>query len=219
MKENDQVNGKIPDVSEETTIILPTLHHVGIVTRNIERMIEWYAKVLGMRPNFQSLASSDKASMPLKAALLTNDKANHRIALLSWPGLSDNSEKHKMSRLQHFAFEYKTIGDLLTSYSRLKQLTIVPIIFVDHGVVTAFYYHDPDKNTVEIFVDNYGDWESSSEYMRKMRTDEYVTKPVDPEKIISALNAGLPEKEIFQRLNSGEYTPSEPVDMSVLAYM
>ena len=141
MKENVQAEERISEITEETTVIVPTIHHVGIMTGNIETMI---AKVLGMKPNFKSLTSSSKTNLPFKAALLTNDKAHHRIALLSWPDLSDSSEKHKISRLQHFAFEYKTIGDFLNSYSRLKNLTIMPIIALDHGATTTFYYHDPD---------------------------------------------------------------------------
>jgi catechol-2,3-dioxygenase len=50
----------------------------------------------------------------------------------------------------------------------------MPIIVMDHGAVTAFFYHDPDKNTVELFVDNYGGWDRSSEFLRKMQTHEYV---------------------------------------------
>jgi catechol 2,3-dioxygenase len=86
-------------------------------------------------------------------------------------------------------------------------------------VTTTFYYHDPDKNTVELFVDNFGDWDRSSEYVRKMQTDEYITKPVDPEKIIVAHNSGMTDSEIFQRLSSGEFAPSESVDMRILASM
>jgi catechol 2,3-dioxygenase len=216
MKENVQVEGRISDITEESTVIVPTMHHVGIVTRNIETMIEWYAKVLGMKPNFVSLSPSNKAMLPLKVALLTNDKANHRIALLSWPGLNDSTEKHRTARVHHFAFECKTIGDLLNSYIRLKDLKIVPIIVVDHGVTTTFYYHDPDKNTVELFVDNFGDWDRSSRYLREMQTDEYLAKPVDPEKIIVAHNSGMTDSEIFQRLSSGEFAPSESVDMRIL---
>ena len=95
----------------------------------------------------------------------------------------------------------------------------MPIIVMDHGAVTAFYYHDPDKNTVELFVDNYGSWDRSSEFMRKMQTHEYVTKPVDPEKIIVAHKSGMTDREIFERLNSGEFAPTESVDLSILNSM
>jgi catechol 2,3-dioxygenase len=198
------------------------MHHVGIVTRNIEMMVEWYAKVLGMKPNFVSLSPSNKAALPLKVTLLSNDRANHRISLLSWPGLNDSTEKHRTARIHHFAFEYETIGDLLNSYIRLKDLEIVPIIVVNQGVTTTFYYHDPDKNTVELFVDNFGDWDRSSQYLRRMQTNDYgvyINKPIDPEKIIVTHNSGMTDSEIFQRLRSGEFAPSEPVNMRILTSM
>jgi catechol 2,3-dioxygenase len=122
-----------------------------------------------------------------------------------------------MTRLQHFAFEYRTIRDLFDTYSRLRDLTVLPVIAMDHRVVTSLYYHDPDKNTVELFVDNFGDWDRSSEYTKQIKMDEFSTAPVDPDMIVTALNAGAIDKEIFQRLSSGEFAPSKPIDMSILA--
>ena len=40
-KDNSQVEGKISDVVNDNTVILHTLHHVGIVTTNIETMIDF----------------------------------------------------------------------------------------------------------------------------------------------------------------------------------
>ncbi len=34
--------------SESSSIIHPTLHHFGVETRHLEKMVEWYAKVVGM---------------------------------------------------------------------------------------------------------------------------------------------------------------------------
>jgi hypothetical protein len=35
-----QAEERISEITEETTVIVLTIHHVGIVTRNIETMIE-----------------------------------------------------------------------------------------------------------------------------------------------------------------------------------
>lgn len=48
------------------------------------------------------------------------------------------------------AFEYPTVDDLLASYTRLKNLGIVPVLTTDTGPTTAFYYEDPDGNSVEL---------------------------------------------------------------------
>jgi catechol-2,3-dioxygenase len=34
-------------------------------------------------------------------------------------------------------------------------MRIEPVIPVDHGPTTSFYYEDPDRNSVELFVDNF----------------------------------------------------------------
>jgi len=69
----------------------PTLHHFGLTTANLEPMVEWYNKVLGMKPNHESSHPAGAKSPPgLKASWVTNDKANHRIAIMSLPGLKDD---------------------------------------------------------------------------------------------------------------------------------
>jgi hypothetical protein len=53
--------------------------------------------------------------------------------------------------------------------------------------------------------------------MKQIKMDEFSYAPVDPDMIVSALNAGAIDKEIFQRLSSGEFAPSKPIDMNILA--
>jgi catechol 2,3-dioxygenase-like lactoylglutathione lyase family enzyme len=33
---------------DNSSVIRPTLHHLGVTTRHLERMVDWYSKVLGM---------------------------------------------------------------------------------------------------------------------------------------------------------------------------
>ncbi len=115
--------------SESSSIIHPTLHHFGVETRHLERMIEWYARVVGMVTIYQSsnaLGSEDGVSM--SAAFVSNDRANHRMAIFSTPELKADTDKHAHAKLQHVAFEYATIDDLLNTYTRLKGLLIEPVL-------------------------------------------------------------------------------------------
>jgi catechol 2,3-dioxygenase len=197
----------------------PILHHIGIMTLDIKKMTDWYSKVLGMKSNFENSSRSASDANPVQVNLLTNDGADHRIALISWPGLSENKEKYKFTRLQHVAFEHKSIRDLLNSYSHLKYQEIVPIIVVNHGPTISFYYHDPEANVVELFAYNFGNWDSSwDEFVRTMGT-KFVFMPIDPDKIIAAQKKGLSDLQIHQYVNSGEFSPSEPIDMKRLLSM
>ena len=42
------------DASAICKTVRPTLHHFGLTTANLEAMLDWYCKVLGMTPNHQT---------------------------------------------------------------------------------------------------------------------------------------------------------------------
>jgi catechol-2,3-dioxygenase len=186
----------------------PTLHHIGLKTSNLDAMVEWYAKVLGMEPTHRtSTTPPGGASGGWKIAWLSNDEANHRISLLALPRLTDDEQRSRHKGLHHIAFEYSTLDDLLTAYARIKLLAIEPVSAADHGATTSFYYEDPDHNTIELMVDNFGDAMQSSEFMRL--STEFASNPlgadVDPAQIYAARKAGMSVGEIHQRAYSGEY--------------
>src|SRR6202046_3402070 len=107
------------------TIIHPKLQHFGLTTATLEAMIDWYRKVLGMTVNHRSAAPVGAQKQPtLSAAWLSNDEVNHRIAFVELTGLTVDPDKTRHARLQHVAFEYLTIDDLLGTYARLKGLGI-----------------------------------------------------------------------------------------------
>jgi catechol 2,3-dioxygenase len=194
--------------SEQPALIRPTFHHFGIVTAHLEEMLDWYAKVLGMT-TVQSLHG---------LAFLSNDRAHHRLAVISLPVTREDPDSRPHAKLQHVAFEYATIDDLLTSWERLKGLGIEPVLAADHGATTAFYYHDPDGNCVELFVDNFGDWDASSHYLRT--SPDFQRNPmgtyVDPEQIMAAHKAGATFAELHQRAMAGAFAPATPMNPRVL---
>jgi len=196
-------------------IIRPTLHHFGLITARLEAMVDWYAKVLGMAPNHESRTpSGSQTPSGLRAAWVTNDRANHRIAIMELPGLQDDLQRSRHPRLQHMAFKLPSIDALLATYARLKSLGIEPVLTADHGASTAFYYEDPDANSVELTVDNFGDWEKSSAFMRT--SPQFAANPmgayVDPEKLIKARAAGMSVAEMHRRAYAGEFPPLRPMD-------
>ena len=119
-------------------------------------MCEWYGNAVGLKPNHYG---------PF-GAWLTNDAANHRVAMLVAPGLDDDPAKIAHTGMHHLAFEYPDIDGLLDTYDRLKGGGIRPHACLDHGLTTSLYYVDPDGNSVELQADNFGDWGASSEWMR-----------------------------------------------------
>src|SRR5690606_13773830 len=93
------------------SVIKPALHHVTMRTSRLDEMIAWYGKVIGAK-----VMCRDQY-----AAWTTNDEANHRVAFLAVPGLSDDPEKISHNGLHHSAFEYNNFDDLISSYKRLAD--------------------------------------------------------------------------------------------------
>ena len=55
--------------------------------------------------------------------------------------------------VEHFAFTYATLDDLLDQYERMKAKGILPYWTINHGMTLSAYYRDPDGNQVETQVD------------------------------------------------------------------
>ena len=150
--------------------------------------------------------------MSMSAAFVSNDRANHRMAIFATPELKEDTDKQAHAKLQHVAFEYATIDELLNTYTRLKGLVIEPVLTADHGPTIAFYYEDPDGNIVELFVDNFGDWDQSREYLRTYTMGTLV----DADKLVAARQAGMSFTELHRRAYAGEFPPSRPMDPRML---
>ena len=182
---------------QNETIIRPKFHHVNLKTTQLQEMIDWYGEVVGIEVTQQSAGG----------AFVTNDEANHRIALASPPGLKDDPEKLTHTGIHHTAFEYDSVDDLLATYERLKAKGIEPHMAMDHGMTTSIYYIDPDGNSVELQSDNFGDWQKSKEFMRT--SPEFDEEPIgrffDPQKMVEARRAGASKEEIHKRAYAGEW--------------
>jgi catechol 2,3-dioxygenase len=185
-------------------VIKPTLHHVTFKTTRLQEMVDWYRAVIGVEVQFQDANN----------AWTTNDGANHRIAFLAVPGLSDDPDKVSHNGMHHSAFEYASFSDLMASYERLKAQSILPAISVEHGLTTSLYYKDPEGNFVELQSDNFGDWAKSSAWMRT--SPGFAKNPIgvffDPDKVSRAFSEGQSFAELRAAIRAGEFAPQSVTD-------
>lgn len=186
-------------------IIRPAFHHTTLMTLKLDEMIEFYEKVVGLEPVYYSPGG----------AWLTNDEANHRIALLALPGLQAPVDKGHTAGLHHTAFEYADFDQWLDNYVRLREEAIAPFLNLDHGMTMSMYYQDPEGNGVEIQVDAFGSWAKGKQWM--WASEEFgenpIGRPFDPELLVDARKRGLDFAEIHRRAREGEYEPSEAPDV------
>ena len=183
----------------------PVLHHVTLKTTRVDEMVSWYQTVVGMTVNHHSHFG----------AWLTNDDANHRVALLAHPALADDPGKVGHTGIHHMAFEFAGLGGLMDSYARLRDLGIRPHACLDHGMTISMYYVDPDGNSVELQTDTFGDWDASGEWMRT--APEFQVNPIgvsfDPEQLLGAWRATPDVAEVHRRSFAGEFDPGTPLDL------
>jgi catechol 2,3-dioxygenase-like lactoylglutathione lyase family enzyme len=192
----------------------PKLQHVGIAATNVDAMIEWYGKVLGMTVTYRTAPpeSAQGRPPPFSAAFLTNDDVHHRISLFGIPGVVADPEKRNHARVQHIAFEYETLDQLLRSYARLKDIGVTPVMAADEGMQTVLYYEDPDQNVVELNVNNYANNRAATEHMRNAPTDRPRRALIDPDRMVAARKNGGSPWELHERAFAGEFAPTTPFD-------
>jgi catechol-2,3-dioxygenase len=140
---------------------------------------------------------------------LSNDLANHRIALLAFPQFHDDPEKELRTGLHHMAYEFANFDEFIANYVRLKAAGHLPFLCFDHGMTTSYYYFDPDHNALELQVDNFGDWDLSKKFMRE--SEQFHQNPIgvyiDPEQILAAYQSGLGFAEIHANAMAAQYLP------------
>jgi catechol 2,3-dioxygenase len=189
-------------MTDTTAVIHPNFHHVNLKTTRLQEMADFYGTLVGAEVVFQDQIG----------AWLSNDEANHRIALLAFPNFVDDPEKETRTGMHHLAFEYASFDELNASYLRLKEAGITPALCLDHGMTFSYYYADPDGNNVELQVDCFGDWRRSKEWMNT--SEEFKANPigqfVDPEQVAADHGSGVAFEEIHAKAMAGGYAPDQP---------
>ena len=189
-------------MTDPASVIHPKFHHFNLKTTRLQELIDFYRTLVGAEVVFQFEGG----------AWLSNDAANHRIALLAFPNFVDDPEKDTRTGMHHSAFEYASFEELNSSYLRLKEREITPALCLDHGMTLSYYYADPDGNHVELQVDCFGDWSASKEWMRK--SEQFAANPigmfVDPEQVAADHASGLTFAGIHAKAMAGGYAPDQP---------
>ena len=179
------------------------LAHVLLKTTRLDEMIDFYVKLLGGKVAFRNKYM----------AFVAYDDEHHRIAIGALPHTGPPSPH--ASGLEHIAFTYDTLDDLVLSYEQRKKLGMNPVWCVNHGPTTSIYYEDPDGNHLEMQVDNFDTADEATAYMMSAEFDEEpIGYDFQPEELIARLQSGEDHKSIKRRRGSGgrKHPPySQPV--------
>lgn len=139
--------GTFPKTAAERGKVAPVrfAHVVLRSNKNYEAMVDWYKTVLEATPVYEDPG----------VCFMAYDEEHHRIGIARIPALI--TAPKFVTGNDHMAYTYADIGDLITTYKRLRDVGITPYWRINHGPTTSLYYHDPDGNAVELQIDNYKD--------------------------------------------------------------
>ncbi len=119
------------------------LSHLGLRVRDLPRMLEFYASVLGLTVSDRGVSARRGQEM----AFLTGDPAvHHQLALVAVP-----DEGAALPKLEHLAFEVGSLADLRAVRDRAMAAG-AGIRSSNHGNAWAIYFRDPEGTAVEVFA-------------------------------------------------------------------
>jgi len=175
------------------TSIRPTkFAHVLYRTRRFEQMLRWYQSVFGASVQYQNPG----------LAFLTYDDEHHRFAFADMAVFQpDGAETERRGAIgvDHVAYAYASLRDLLENYARLGGEGITPYWCIHHGVSASLYYADPDGNQMEFQVDSYATSEEANAFINAHWDANPLGVEFDPEEWLARLRAGAPESEFLLR--------------------
>ena len=179
--------------------------HVVYRTRRFEPMLSWYETVFDAKVQYQNPA----------LAFLTYDDEHHRFAFANMSLFQpDGSEtdRHDLIGVDHVAYTYASLNDLLENYAQLKEKGISPYWCIHHGITVSMYYADPDGNQMEFQVDSYSSSEDAKAFIKAHFSANPIGVEYDPEDWLFRVRTGAPVSDFLVRR---VHEPVSPVRGSI----
>jgi catechol 2,3-dioxygenase len=120
------------------------LSHVGILVRDIDTMINFYSRVLGLMVSDRGVGGPSKAEY---AFLSRDPMEHHQVVFMT------GRQKDVPSQIVQMSFEMGSLPDLRRMHDIVKADNEASDIQTRaHGIAWSLYFKDPEENIVETFV-------------------------------------------------------------------
>lgn len=179
----------------------PAISETILKTGHFDDMKDWYTIALDMEPFFVrgrpdqiSWTGSQKIAF---FKLHGTYPYAQMFGIFEVDGLENKVGNNP--GLHHFQLAHGSFDELFARYEQLKTKGISPIQKWNHGVMTSFYYEDPDGNQAEMTCFNFAKEEDFRNYFN---TDAYKNNisgiPINPDDYIARYRAGTPQEELIK---------------------
>jgi catechol 2,3-dioxygenase len=123
----------------------PTLSHMGIFVTDMERMVRFYAEVLGLTVTDRGQGITFDNEL---AFLSSDPEKHHQVALAS-----GRPKDATFSTVMQASFAVGSLDDLRAVKAKALANGATALRALDHGNAWSIYFGDPEGNTVEVYLD------------------------------------------------------------------
>jgi catechol-2,3-dioxygenase len=135
-----------------------SLAHVGLWTFDFDRMVDFYVSLFGF-------VVSDRGEQAGRqyAFLTASAEAHHQLVIVSGRVATTPPAPGGLNQI---SFKLQTLGDLRAFHERLATFPVSNVTPLTHGNAWSVYFHDPENNRLEVFVDT--PWYLPQPFARKI---------------------------------------------------
>ena len=121
--------------------------HIGIYVRDLERMADFYSRVLGFAVSDRGELDTPHGKVSL--VFLTRDPRDHHQIVLA----SGRPERLPFNPINQISFRVQDFAGLRELHRAIQSEPVSEISPVSHGNALSVYFKDPEGNRIELFVD------------------------------------------------------------------
>jgi catechol 2,3-dioxygenase len=125
--------------------IRPNLAHTGIFVTDMDRMVAFYTKALGLTLTDRGKARTFDTEVAFMSA---NPEQHHQLALAT-----GRPKEATFSTVMQTSFMVDSLDDLRTIRARALEHGATGMRATNHGNAWSIYFKDPEGNTVECYLD------------------------------------------------------------------
>ena len=120
-----------------------TFTHVGIFVTDLDRMVDFYSRVLGF-------VVSDRGMRPQggEIAFMTRDPTEHHQVVLA----SGRPAGLAFNTINQLSFRMDSLETLRGMHARLTKEKAEELGPVTHGNAVSAYFLDPERNRIEFYI-------------------------------------------------------------------
>ena len=121
--------------------------HFGFFVRDLDRMVDFYTRVLGFTVSDRGDLDTPRGRMQL--AFLTRDTRDHHQIVLA----TGRPDGVPFNTINQISFRMADFPGLREMWRAIQQEPVSEISPVSHGNALSVYFRDPEGNRIELFVD------------------------------------------------------------------